>query len=1033
MAPRPHGDAPETGGAGVGSGVVAAYSCAVVSCPSCGEQNPDVFRFCGACGAEFVPAAVYELRKTVSVLFADVTGSTALGEQLDVEAFRRVIARYFGIAKRCIERHGGTVEKFIGDAVVAVFGVPTVHEDDALRALRAATDLRGSLSALNEQLDRAYGVSLRLRTGVNTGEVVVTGDEQLAIGDTVNTAARLEQSASPGEILIGEHTWRLVRAAVECERVAPLAVKGKANPVSAFRLLRVVEGAAAFERRLDAPLVGRSVELARVNAAFREVLSERRCRLVTVLGPPGIGKSRLAREVATALASEARVLSGRCLPYGEGITYWPLVEIFRDAGAEQELEIALGADAPEEIFWAIRKALERHARQRPLALIVEDIHWAESTLLDLLEHLAQWTRDTPLLVLCLARSELIDRRPTWQGTVIPLEPLSPEESDQLIEGLTGDSQLPNDMRGRLRELADGNPLFVEQLLAMFAEGGDPERVPPTINALLAARLDALPDEERELVERASVIGLEFEWDALAQLASDRRRPAGTLLAALVRKDFIRPHEGIEDTFRFRHILIRDAAYERLPKTLRSQLHERFADWLEGRGEEFEAIVAYHLEQAYRCLVELGPPDARARALAERAAERLSASGRRAAARGNIRAAANLLQRSAALLSARDPRRIELLPPLGRALAEVGELSEADSVLSEALESAWATGQEGVTVDASLELAALRLHNADAAVGQAAVWHELEHAIPFYEQAGDEAGLARALGIAGSLRYWRGEAAAAIEDLTRAAQHARNAGEVAQEVESLWIALAAMLLGPTPVDQALTRIEELSPAAARSSSLRLHIVRTRASLEAMRGRFPTARDLIAQAKDLATELGQEVTLARIASNAGPIELLAGNPAAAEQELRSAYDALKRMEHWGFLTSIVPRLVDALLARGRDDEGLRLTEVIEQHIVPEDVDAQVGWRRVRARLLARRGDLHQAERLAREAVAMAEGTDYLELTAEAHAGLAEVLHATGDNEQARLALERALRLHEEKGNVVAADRVRGRLAEARIGSS
>ena len=921
----------------------------MVSCPSCGHQNPDGVRFCGACGAELISAGIREVRKTISVLFADVTGSTALGEQLDVESFRRVIGQYFDVAKRCIERHGGTVEKFIGDAVVAVFGVPTVHEDDALRALRAAADLRGSLGALNEQLDRDYAVLLQLRIGVNTGEVVVTGDEQLATGDAMNTAARLEQSASPGEILIGERTWQLARGAIEAEEVAPLAVKGKAEPVFALRLVRVVEGAPAFERRFDAPLVGRRDELARIRAAFAEAVSGRRCVLVTIVGPPGIGKSRLAREVTTSLASEARVLSGRCLPYGEGITYWPLVEIFRAAGAEQELEIALGAGAPEETVWAVRKALERHARQRPLALIVEDIHWAEPTLLDLLEHLAQWTRGAPLLVLCLARPELTDKRPTWDGTVIALEPLSREESDQLIEGLTGDSQLPDEVRGRLRELAEGNPLFVEQLLAMLAEGGDPERVPPTIHALLAARLDGLPDEERNLIEWASVIGLEFEWDALAQLAPDRRRPAGTLLAALMRKDFIRPHEAIEDTFRFRHILIRDAAYQRLPKTLRSRLHERFADWLDGRGEEFEAIVGYHLEQAYRCLVELGPPDARALALASRASERLLDSGRRASGRGDARAVASLFQRAAALLPARDPRRLELLAPLGRALADVGEMPGADSVFSEAVESARATGQEAVAVDAALGLAALRLHNADAAVGQAAVWRELERAIPFYEQSGDEAGLARALGIAGSLRLWRGEAAAAIEDLTRAADHARSAGSVAQEVESLWIVLGAMLLGPTPVDQALIRIEELSPAAARSSWLRLHVVRIRANLEAMRGRFSTARDLIAVAKDLAAELGQEVTLARIALNTGPIELLAGNPAAAERELRSAYDALKGMEHWGFLASIVPRLVDALLAQGRDEEGLQLTEVIEGRLVPEDVDAQVGWRRVRARLL------------------------------------------------------------------------------------
>ena len=401
-------------------------------------------------------------RKTVTVLFADVTGSTVLGEQLDPESLRRVMARYFDVARAAVERHGGTVEKFIGDAVMAVFGVPTLHEDDALRALRAAAELREALAALNEELERDYGVTLQLRMGVNTGEVVTGTEERLATGDAVNVAARLEQAARPGEILLGERTRALARGAIEVEAVTPLELKGKADPVAAYRLVHVVEGAEPFERRDDAPFVGRRRELATMGAAFDGAIGERVCRLVTVLGPPGIGKSRLAGELVAMVAGRARVVSGRCLPYGEGITYWPLAEIFREGGAEDELEAILQAGAPEEIAWSVRKAFERLARERPLAVVVEDIHWAEETMLDLLEHVVDWTRDAPILLLCLARPDLIDLRPAWGGQpgaeMVTLEPLSAAESDELVGELARRSDVDagdprTDRRDRRREPA----------------------------------------------------------------------------------------------------------------------------------------------------------------------------------------------------------------------------------------------------------------------------------------------------------------------------------------------------------------------------------------------------------------------------------------------------------------------------------------------------------------------------------------------------------------------------------------------------
>ncbi len=1006
----------------------------MATCPNCAEQNPDGARFCHACGAALAAAPAREVRKTVTVLFADVTGSTTLGEQLDPESFRRVMARYFEAARGSIEGHGGTVEKFVGDAVMAVFGVPSVHEDDALRALRAAAELRDSLASLNEELERDYGVSLQLRTGVNTGEVVTGTKERLATGDAVNVAARLEEAAQPGEILIGEQTRRLSRGAIEVEPVKPLALKGKRASVPAHRLLRVVHGASAFDRQLDAPLVGRQGELAQVHAAFEETVSERRCRLVTVLGPAGIGKSRLAREAGAALSSEAAVFAGRCLPYGEGITYWALVEIFREAGAEEELAAALSAAAPEEVFWAVRKALEHRARDRPLVLVIEDIHWAEPTLLDLVEHLVDWTRDAPLLLLCLARPEILDERPAWGGrpdvTTLTLEPLADGETDELIEELVGGSRLEDATSARIRQVAEGNPLFVEQLLALLAEEGELEQVPPTIQALLAARLETLPDEERDLVERASVVGLEFEWEALGELTPNRQRPPGARLAALVRKELIRPHEVLEDTFRFRHVLIRDAAYERIPKDLRSELHERFADWLDGRGEEFDEIVGYHVEQAYRSLVELRPLDDRARTLAERAAERLSTSGRRAYARGDMPAAANLLERAAGLMSLEDARRLDLLPSLGRALIEAGEWDSADALLSQAVALARGARERGIAADAAVALCYLRLH-APPLKSHEEVERELEDAIHVFEELQDKAGLARALGLTGLMRHWRGEAAAATTDLERAARYAREAGDRAQETESLRGVLVSATFGPTPVESCLKRLEDIRREVKGNRRSEVSILAMRALLEAMGGRFEPARGSIAEAKVLAEELGLKMILAASVLNvAGQIELLAGDPAAAERELRPACEMLERIGDMGHFGTAAPYLADALYAQGRGDEAMALIELASTYEVEDDLDAQAGWRRVLAKVLAQHADFEEAERLAREATALAARTDFLYLRAHVSADLAEVLRLRGRAQESAAALEEAIRLHERKGNVAAASSLRSLLPEPHV---
>jgi class 3 adenylate cyclase len=618
-----------------------------------------------------------EHRRVVTVLFCDVVGSTALGESTDPEALRALLARYFERMKGIVERHGGTVEKFIGDAVMAVFGVPVVH-DDAQRASRAAVEMCDAFPEL--------GVEGRI--GVATGWVVAGTKERLATGDVVNVAARLQQAAQPGEALIGNKTLALVGSVVDIEAVEPLVLKGKAEPVPAYRLLGVREP----ERRPESRFIGRRRELAAIRDAWARAVAERHCDLVTVVGEAGVGKSRL---VAEALASvDARVVQGRCLPYGEGITYWPVVEIVNQLGAsptDDAATAAIGsllgetdvASSAEEIAWAFRKLLEEQA---PLIVVLDDLQWGQRTFLDLLEHVTLLSTGAPILLLAIARPELTERRADWPVT-LRLEPLGAGEVEELIP-----ERISGDLRARIAQTAGGNPLFVEEMVAMASEAEGEVTVPPTLQALLAARLDQLEPGERSVLERGAVEGEVFHRGALQALAEGTQ--VTPRLAALVRKGLIRPQKpqlAGEDGFRFRHLLIRDAAYAGLSKAARVDMHRRYAGWLEHCGAdlvEVEEILGYHLEQAWRYRGELGVADDVE--LTQAAERHLAASGRRALWRHDIGAAVNLLSRAAALVPSGEID-VSLELDIVMALAYEGETREPLQRARSAAERAAAAG------------------------------------------------------------------------------------------------------------------------------------------------------------------------------------------------------------------------------------------------------------------------------------------------------------------------------------------------------
>ena len=957
-----------------------------------------------------------------------------------------MLARYFELAREVVERHGGAVEKFIGDAVMAVFGVPRVHEDDALRAVRAAAELRQTLEELNVELERDYGTKLALRIGVNTGEVVTGTEERLATGDALNVAARLEQAAQPGEILMGSETIRLVRDAVTVEALPPLEAKGKAELLTAYRLLSLDSRAPAFARRADAPMVGRERQLNLLRDAFANVVSERSCHLFTVLGPAGVGKSRLVAEFLRTVDG-ATIVRGRCLSYGDGITYWPVVEIVKQiSGAEalvdevawNALEALLGEEdavaTPDEIAWAFRKLLEAKAADQPLVCLFDDIQWGEETFLELVEHVADLSRGAPMFLLCMARSELLDLRPTWAGgklnaSTVLLEPLSEEETDELMSRLLEGSPLEQGLQAKIRSAAGGNPLYVEEMLALVdqsSNGGDIP-IPPTIQALLAARLDQLDPSERHVLERGSVEGEVFHRGAVAALVQDEA-PVDKRLTALVRKDLVRPEQAQlvgEDGYRFRHLLIRDAAYEALPKATRAELHERFASWLEARGAELvelDEIVGYHLEQAFRYRSELGPVTESDRRNAGRAGRLLARAGRRALDRGDRRAAASLLERTARLLPEPAREHVRALLDLGRARTEGGEdLQGGRAAFERAQAEAEVLEREGLRARAQIELFLLGIltePDVDEAVAR--------QAIPVLERDGDEEGLARAWYALALAEWTRGLWDTMREPLDRAIEHARRAGNRSIEVEALTFVFGSVIWGSTHVQDGIRRTRELLEQHADSRELQGWAARVVGTFLTLEGKVEEGRALLEQAREIFAELGHKEALATLSFSTGPLELREGDPVAAERQLRAGVVSLLEMGDRARASSLAALLAGALVEQGRIDEAEHFVDVAREAVQENDPNAEALWRLAAARVLVRRGAADEAVRLANEGVAIMKRTEELLTLPNLLLNQAEVLELAGRADQAAAALDEALDAAARKGAVAEERRARERLA-------
>jgi DNA-binding SARP family transcriptional activator len=998
-------------------------------------------------------------RRPVTTVCVLLRAASDSGAALDPEAYEAVSERSVACLTQILERYGGTLANSANERLMGVFGAASLHEDDALRAVRASLEARRVLATELVDMARRYGVSLTCRFGVATGDALVGGSVPVGSAGHVGTqAVMLAEAAGPDQILISRPTKELAAAAIETEDAGS----------DRFILQSAQAAVRPLALRLDVPLVGRDEEMRRLLAACGVASHERVTTLVTVIGEAGIGKTRLVYELERRLGHEANVLTGRCLPYGEGITFWPLREVIRQASgghdsAEKIKALLSGqADATEvtarlslalgpakqgrldgaEIFWAARRLLETLARPRPLLVVLEDLHWAESTFLDLVESLAVQPGRSPITLVCVARPELLEQRPAWAaGTErafsIELTPLAEGSAAALLDSLIGDQRIPPPTRARLLETAAGNPLYLEQLAASLSEDAGSEIwpvLPPTIQALLGARLQRLGPGASSVLASAAIVGKDFGVRAIRELLPPAARgPLSRNLQTLIAKGLVQYEPSYRrpgEEYSFRHILIQEAAYRAIPKSLRAELHHRFADWLEyvlwNPATERPEILGYHLEQSVRYLSELRPAEARSSPLPARAAGHLETAGHAAHDRGDELAAMNLLTRAAALLPPDDRALARLYTSLGTALTEVGQLEKARTTLDQAQAIAAVHGDEGQRAHARVQALLLGLKLAPNTAG-AGINQLLPGLRNEFSRGHDEVGLCQTLQLEAAVHWIHGRSAAAEEAWQRAAEYARRANDRRQLTEILgWLASAA-LWGPTPVLAGIRHCEDYLDEVGSHPRGQAVILNHMAGLYALQDQFGTANATLSRAKSYLDILGPTMTL--VASQpAAFIAMLAGDPATAETHLRFAYESLHLMGEKGNLGTAAALLARAIATQGekRYAEADELITISLEAAAGEDLVTEIIGQGLSARTLADRGRHAEATGLASSAVALAAQTDLLSQHADALLDLAHVLAAAGRFTEAQAAAIKALDLYQRKGNLPGIRESLGRLS-------